>query len=476
VSTTLSTAGDCRFEPVEAMSVSRTAVRTAPQGVAGGFGHDFRYDVAIVGLGYVGLPTALAYHAAGQRVLGVDLSEPRIAAVRADRVDLLDTDHSRLGDALADPRSFALSCLTIDGPRTLASAATIIVCVPTPVDRHLTPDLGPLAGACATVVSAAVPGQLIVLTSTSYVGCTRDLLVEPLARRGLIAGRDLHVAFSPERIDPANSRHAHETIPRVVGGVTVNCTERAATALSGYADHVHSVSSAEAAEMTKLVENTFRAVNIALANEFADVSAVFGLDVSEVIDAAATKPYGFMPFYPGPGVGGHCIPCDPHYLLWQLRAQRAEAPVTASAMAAVAGRPTRVIRAGEMLAERGMSLRGADVLVLGVAYKPGVGDVRESSALTVLDGLVAAGTRVAYSDSLVPTVCLQSHTGAGTAASDERAGAQTLASVADPDAQLWDLVIVHTVHPDTDLGWLDRQAAVLDTTYRLAGVAHRTAL
>jgi nucleotide sugar dehydrogenase len=240
-----------------------------------------------------------------------------------------------------------------------------MVCVPTPIDEHLLPDMTLLANACATVVEHAVPGQTLVLTSTTYVGCTHDLLVKPLAERGLIAGTDIFIAFSPERIDPGNVQHAQEDVPRVVGGATKQCTERASALLAEYADHLHRVSSAEAAEMTKLYENTFRAVNIALANEFADISGDLSLDILEVIDAAATKPYGFMPFYPGPGVGGHCIPCDPHYLLWQLRKSRRSAPVIESAMSAVALRPGRVLaRAREVLAERGLPMFGAKVLIV----------------------------------------------------------------------------------------------------------------
>ncbi|WP_441245142.1 nucleotide sugar dehydrogenase [Kitasatospora sp. McL0602] len=405
--------------------------------------------VAVIGLGYVGLPSALALLATGCRVIGIDVSTERLAAIRRQDVDLLPSDLTRLAEHSEDP----LFTLTTDAA-ALAGADSVIVCVPTPVDSYLVPDLGALAGACATVVEHAVPGQLLMLTSTTYVGTTRDLLVEPLAARGLVAGTDVHVAFSPERIDPGNSRHTQDTTPRVVGGVTERCTELAAELLALTAPSVHRVGSPEAAEMSKLFENTFRAVNIALANEFADNCRALGLDPMEIIDAAATKPYGFMPFYPGPGVGGHCIPCDPHYLLWQLRKLRVSSPLVDTAMTAIASRPRQVVnRVRELLADRGQPLAGARVLVSGVAYKPGVADLRESPALEIIEELLDLGAEVSFSDPLVARARIH-----GT----------VLESVADPAAEKWDLVVVHTVHPGADLGWLAEHGKVLDATYRLA--------
>ncbi|MFD0901371.1 nucleotide sugar dehydrogenase [Actinomadura sediminis] len=411
------------------------------------------YDVAVIGLGYVGLPTALAFHARGLRVLGIDVDTGRLEDIRGGRVDLLRTDRERLraaGDALA---------VTAE-PAAAAAADAVLVCVPTPVNRHLVPDLGALRAACTAVVAHARPGQTIVLTSTTYAGTTRDMLAAPLAARGLRAGTDVFVAFSPERIDPGNDRHAHEDVPRVVGGVTPRCGERAAAVLGRYAERIHRVSSADAAEMTKLLENTFRAVNIALVNEFADAAGVLGLDVMEVVEAAATKPYGYMPFFPGPGAGGHCIPCDPHYLLWQLRGDRLNPPVVAAAMNAIAARPRRVVeRARQVLSDAGRGLAGADVLVLGVAYKPGVRDLRESPALEVIDGLLAAGADVAYHDPCVPELVTE--------------GGTKLASVAPRAA---DLVIAHTPQPGVDLGALPPDQLVLDATYRFPGAARRVAL
>jgi nucleotide sugar dehydrogenase len=417
----------------------------------------FRYDVAVVGLGYVGLPTALAYHAAGQRVLCVEASAARVEAITRRDVDLLNSDADRLALALCDPESFALSVDTAQ----LQRAAGVLVCVPTPVDEHLVPDLAPLERACATVVTHAVPGQTLVLTSTTYVGCTKDLLTLPLATRGLVAGSDVFVAFSAERIDPGR-QHVHETVPRVIGGVTETCSAHAMNLLAGYAERLHLVGSAEAAELTKLFENSFRAVNIALANEFADICGALNLDVAEVIAAAATKPYGFMPFSPGPGVGGHCIPCDPHYLLWQLRRHRVAAPLLESAMTAVALRPQRVIRrARDILAADGRAVAGARILVLGASYKAGVADLRESPALEIIAGLASAGADVAYADSLVPSL---------------RVSGTVMRSVTNPANETWDLVIAHTVHAHDEAGWLTGQQRVLDTTYRLEHLTHRDVL
>lgn len=418
----------------------------------------FDFDVAVVGLGYVGLPTALAFNAVGRRVLGVDVSPARLSAIREETVDLLDGDRERLGLALHDD-AFALTA----DPARLSEAASVIICVPTPIDEQMVPDLALLAGACRAVVAQAVPGQVLILTSTTYVGCTRDMLVEPLAERGLYAGSDISVAFSPERIDPGNDRHAHEDVPRVVGGATPQCTTRAAATVAAYARHVHQMSSTDAAEMTKLLENTFRAVNIAMVNEFADVSRELDLDVMEVIAAASTKPYGFMRFTPGPGVGGHCIPCDPHYLLWQLRKHRLSTPVIAQAMIGIAARPAGVVtRAREVLCSTGIALKGARVLLLGVAYKPDVEDLRESPALEIADGLRAAGAIVSYHDPLIPTMRLPH--------------GHTLHSITDPQHFRADLVLVHTLHNGIDRQWLDTAPLILDTTYGLPRSPHRISL
>jgi UDP-N-acetyl-D-glucosamine dehydrogenase len=418
----------------------------------------FGFDVAILGLGYVGLPTALAFSAAGRRVLGIDIDKGRLAAIRREQVDLLESDRDRLSLALNDDK-FQIT----DDLAELASASTVIVCVPTPVDRYLIPDLSILRAACKAALAHAVTGQLLVLTSTTYVGSTRDMLATPLAERGFTIGRDVFAAFSPERIDPGNDRFAHEDVPRVIGGVTAACTARAIAALSGYARNVCPVSSAETAEMTKLLENTFRAVNIAMVNEFAEASRALDIDVMEVISAASTKPYGFMRFTPGPGVGGHCIPCDPHYLLWQLRKHRLSTPVIERAMQSIAGRPSRVIeRAREVMSNAGRGLAGSRVLLVGVAYKPDVEDIRESPALEIAEGLLESGAIVDYYDPYFTSIRL--------------ADGHELHGVTDPSAVPADLVIVHTLHSGLQLGWIQGAELVLDTTYRLDSIAHRVCL
>jgi UDP-N-acetyl-D-glucosamine dehydrogenase len=414
-------------------------------------------NVVVVGLGYVGLPTALAFAEAGCGVVGYDVSEERLAAIKVGSVDLLKADRERLRQHLGSD-SFWLTT----NPAALSSADVVMVCVPTPIDSYMVPDLSALSAACETAIRYAVPNQLIMLTSTTYVGCTRELLVAPLTARGLQVGEDVFVAFSPERLDPGNATHSNELVPRVVGGVTAACQRRAMEVLEWITSTVHKVSSPESAEMTKLLENSFRAVNIAMANEFADACGELHLDILEVIEAAATKPYGYMPFYPGPGVGGHCIPCDPHYLLWQLRARRTQLPVTERAMASIAMRPRRVTaRIRETLSESGHTISGARVLLVGVAYKPGVADLRGSSALEIMAELVNAGAKIGFFDPLVSSV---------------RIADQDLASVKPASRRQWDIVVVHTLHPDVDYSWLTQFSLVLDATYRAVHVPNRALL
>jgi nucleotide sugar dehydrogenase len=391
--------------------------------------------VAIVGLGYVGLPTALGLHETGAHLIGLEISENRLDAIGRRDVDLVADDHARLHLALASD-DFRLT----SDARALADADAIIVCVPTPVDEHQVPDLVALRAACASVVANARVGQVIILTSTSYVGCTRDLVATPLAKRGFAVGTDIHVAFSPERIDPGNVRFPQSVVPRVVGGVSPASVRRAVEVIGRVAP-THPVSSPEAAEFTKLLENSFRAVNIAFANEMESATRHLGLEFDEVLEAASTKPFGFMPFRAGTGVGGHCIPCDPQYLLWQLRAARGSAPILEEAMAAIVDRPGAIVaRATEVLADRGIGLRGARVVVVGVTYKPGVDDIRESPAMEIIHELLTRGAEVDYTDSRVPELSMPD-------------GA-ILRSLADPGSVDADLVIVHVLHPGVDHTWL----------------------
>lgn len=403
--------------------------------------------VAVVGMGYVGLPTALALSTAGFGVVGIDASEGRLRNIRERSVDLVAKHQGRLTAALGSTR-FALTT----EPAALASADVVLVCVPTPITPDRLPDLRFVEAACREVVRHAQAGQTIVLTSTTHVGTTRELLIGPLEARGLQVGRDVFVAFAPERIDPGNVRHDQDDVPRVVGPETRECARRVHALFAPIASAVHEVSSPEAAELTKLHENTFRAVNIALANEMAGACLAYGLDPAEVLDAAATKPYGFMPFHPGPGVGGHCIPCDPHYLIEPLAAKGVEAPLVRTAMDAIAARPGAVAdRVCALLDEYAPTGRAPRVLLVGMTYKPGVSDVRESPAVEVLRLLVEHGVEVAYHDPLVPTL---------------EVGPLALIGVADPEPSDHDLVVVLTVQPRADLTWLDECEHVLDCTYR----------
>ena len=388
-------------------------------------------------------------------VIGFDVAESRLETIVNGHPDLLPHDHARLAAARLDPDRFVLC----SDAAQLADADALIICVPTPIDEYLLPDLAPLRCACDTVVAHARPGQTIIVTSTTYVGSTREFVVGPLAERGLTPGEQVHVSFSPERIDPANTRFEQSAVPRIVGGLTPACTERAAATVSRICGGVHRVSSLEAAEMTKLLENTFRAVNISLANEIADAARHLGLDPVEVIDAAATKPFGFMPFYPGPGVGGHCIPCDPHYLLWQLRRDHIHPAVIASAMEAISTRPEKIVdRAGQVLERAGKTLYGARVLVAGLAYKPDVADPRESPSLGVIANLVRRGAAVSVHDPLISGV--------------EVDGCLYL-SVETVDPAAYDLVIVCCRHSAMDERIVVDAPLLLDATYRLPPASNR---
>jgi nucleotide sugar dehydrogenase len=359
-------------------------------------------------------------------------------------------------DAALDDGSLEMTC----DPAAVAEADAVIICVPTPVDGDYIPDLAALRKACESVVAHARPGQTMILTSTTYVGTTRELLAEPLEDRGLRVGSDVFVAFSPERIDPGNPDHLQRKTPRVVGGVTGECATRAATVIGHLTDVVYLVSSPEAAEATKLYENIFRAVSLALANEFADACGALSLDPVEVTLAAGTKPYGFLGALPGPGVGGHCIPCDPHYLLWQLGRKGRRSPLIEQAMTSIRLRPERVAeRAAQVLAADGRTLAGARVIVVGVSYKAGVQDLRESSALPLIARLRGEGAEVGYYDPLIPRI--------------ELPAGQQMRSQEAPAGSGWDLAVVHTLHPGVDYSWVSGCPRVLDATYQFDSARHR---
>ncbi len=385
--------------------------------------------IGIVGLGYVGLPLAVAFAEAGERVVGVDRSPERVAALRAGRSHVEDVPDERLA-ALAGQIEIA------DGYAALTAADAILICVPTPLSANREPDLGPLDAAAADLGRVLRAGQLVALESTTYPGTTRERLAPALeAGSGLRAGTDFALAYSPERVDPGRADHTVRTTPKVVGGLTPACTERAVAAYRTIVDDVVAVSTPEVAELSKLLENIFRSVNIALVNELAILAHRMGIDIWEVVDAAATKPFGFMPFQPGPGMGGHCLPVDPFYLAW--RAREYDFPTEFVELAGKVNQEMPqfcVERVARALNDAGSAVRGADVLVLGVAYKPGVADTRESPALKIIAGLFERGAAVSYHDPHVPDL--------------PRAGLHS--RPLDEALAAADIAVVVTAHPELD--------------------------
>jgi nucleotide sugar dehydrogenase len=420
--------------------------------------------VAVIGLGHAGLPTAVALRDAGCRVVGIDVSTPRLDAIRSGAVELLGHERMRLSRYLCGD-GFVLT----DQVAALDAADVVLICVPTPVDERLAPDPRILREACAAVVRHARPGQTLVLTSTTSVGTTRELLAAPLARRGLCAGEDVFVAFSPERVDPGVAAHTQLRTPRVLGGVTEQCRERAAAVLAHTCERLHRVSSPEAAEMVKLYENTFRAVNIALAFELAEAARSYDLDPGEVIDGAASKPYGFLAHHPSAGVGGHSIGVDPHYLLAPLREHGRPAVLAEEALRGIAGRPRQIAaRAHELLVQLRQRVPGARVLVVGAAYKPGVADTRAAPAVEIIGRLREQGAHVDYHDPLVPTLTLAGEQ-LSSVRIELRGEGPNVGRGPSVNVGGYDLAILATLHPGYDYAWIGRCAAVLDCTYRTPG-------
>ncbi len=359
--------------------------------------------VGIIGLGYAGLPLAVAFAEAGFPVLGRDLDAERVAAVNAGRTYLTDLPDERLA-------AVAGRLTASTDPAVLADVDAITICVPTPLSKAQAPDISAIVAASNDIARHLRPGQLIVLESTTYPGTTEEVVLPRLAVGGLRVGEDFFLAFAPERIDPGNRHFAARNTPKVVGGVTPACREVACALYAQVIERVVPVSSTRTAEMAKLLENTFRAVNIALVNEMAVMCDALGVDVWEVIDAAATKPFGFMPFYPGPGLGGHCIPVDPFYLSWKLKTLNQTARFIELAGDVNGRMPSFVVgKVTDALNERRKAVNGARVLVLGVAYKRDVGDIRESPALEILELLAAKGAEVCYHDPYVPALEVNDH-------------------------------------------------------------------
>lgn len=416
--------------------------------------------VSIVGQGYVGLPLAVELARAGFAVTGLDSDPKRVAALNTGRSHTPDIDPEQLKELLQQHRYTATADASV-----LADSDVVIICVPTPLSKSKDPDISFVVAAGSEAASRFHPGQLVILESTTYPGTTEELLLPLFQARGARVGENFFLAFSPERIDPGNRTHKLKDITKIVGGVTPACSRLAELFYGQIVDRVTAVSSPKVAELAKLYENVFRNVNIALANEFALMCRRLGVGTREVIEAAATKPFGFMPFYPGPGIGGHCIPVDPSYLAWKMRLNGYETRFIHLADEINRSMPDHVVEmVAEALNDRSRCLNGAHILVLGVAYKRGVGDTRESPALEIIEQLKRRGVQLAYADPYVPAVAVD-----GTVLRAVELTDQLLAEV--------DCVLILTDHPDFDYRRIvDRAALVVDTrnaTWRIPAPADR---
>ena len=393
--------------------------------------------VAIVGLGYVGLPLALAFLESGLEVVGIDASSRRVDELRAGRSPIDDIDDARLRAGLE--RGFRI---VEPEEASLEDADVVFVCVPTPITTTKDPDLGPVLSAASLVCDHLRKGMLIVLQSTTFPATTAGPFRAELERSGLVAGRDFDLAFAPERVSPGDPVSAGRSIPRLVGGTSPEATSRAAALLGRINETVVSLSSPDAAELAKLLENVFRNVNIALVNQLALLCERMGIDVWEVIDAAATKPFGFMRFTPGPGVGGHCIPVDPYYLSWRAREFDFVDRFVELAGDINLAMPRHVVDlVAEALNDRGLALRGARVGVLGVAFKPNVRDPRNSPAADVIAGLRGRGAEVSFHDPHVTTFrASDGHESESTELADLLAASVVVVVVTAHKAIDWDAV------------------------------------
>jgi UDP-N-acetyl-D-glucosamine dehydrogenase len=385
--------------------------------------------VGIIGLGYVGLPLAVGFAEAGQPVIAVDIDDAKVAAVRAGESYVEDVPSERLR-AVRDH-------ITADTDiGALRRADAVLICVPTPLTANREPDLGPLLGATHGLADVMVRGQLVVLESTTFPGTTREQVLPVLEAGGLRVGQSFNLAFSPERVDPGRTDYTLRTTPKIVGGITPECTERATALYETVCDQVIRVSSPEAAEMAKLLENIFRSVNIALVNEMAIVADRMGLDIWEVIDAAATKPFGFMRFDPGPGMGGHCLPVDPFYLTWRARQFH-----MSTEFIELAGKVNQQMpyycmeRIERALNDSEKPVKGSRIAILGVSYKGGIGDTRESPALRIMELLAERGAILSYHDPFIPAL---PELGLQSSPLHHAAGA--------------DAVVLVTAHPQVDHG------------------------
>jgi len=404
--------------------------------------------VGVIGLGYVGLPLAVEFASAGLNVIGFDLDQSRVDAINGGRSYIPDVPTESVGSLV---KSGKLSASTEFA--NLAKTDAVIICVPTPLRKTKEPDISYILAAAEQVKTHLHSPQLVVLESTTYPGTTDEVLLPMLEGTGLVLDKDFYLAFSPERVDPGNKQFQTHNIPKVVGGVSPLSTDIAGALYQTIVTEVHKVSSARVAETTKLLENTYRSVNIALVNELAQLCYHLGVDSWEVIEAAATKPFGFMAFYPGPGIGGHCIPLDPHYLSWKARLHGFEARFIGLAEEVNSHMPRHVVQlVQDGLNSQGKPVKGSRVLVIGVAYKRDINDVRESPALGIVDQLMHKGAEVSYHDPFIPEMKLDGR------------GSLTGVPLTDEALRDCDCSIIVTDHSEVDYARVLRLAPlVVDT-------------
>jgi len=405
----------------------------------------------VVGIGYVGLPLCTEIARAGFHVTGYDKDERKVAGVKAKKSYIKDISDAVLSEHVTSGRLTAST-----DPTVLGEADVVVICVPTPLNKTKDPDNSFIMAAAEDIAPRLKAGQLIILESTTFPGFTREVLVPRLEQGGKKVGEDFFVCFSPERVDPGNAKYHTKNTPKVLGGFTPRCLEAGRAMYGEVMDRIVPVSSTDAAEMVKLLENTFRAVNIGLVNEIAIMANKLGLDTFEIIEAAATKPFGFMPFFPGPGLGGHCIPVDPLYLSWKMKTMKYNARFIELADQINSGMPGVVVeRVRDALNDRKQAVKGARVLVLGVSYKRDIDDMRESPALDVIELLQQRGAHVDYHDPYVPSMHIGHH------AHGEQG---KLHSVAFDSMGSYDVVVIVTDHTSIDYARVVREAKlVIDT-------------
>lgn len=399
-------------------------------------------QIVVIGAGYVGLPFAVESAEAGFETITYDLDPKKIESVNAGKSYIGDISDERLSKLVNGGKLRATTESII-----MRSADAIIICVPTPLNKTKDPDVSMIMSATDALLGHLRRGQLIVLESTVYPGFTREAMSEQLERTGLKVGRDIYLAFSPERVDPGNAKYHTKNTPKVIGGMTEACNKCAVALYSHFIDTLVEVSSCDVAEMAKLLENTFRSINIGLVNELALMCHKLNIEVWEVIDAAATKPFGFMPFYPGPGLGGHCIPVDPHYLSWKLKTLQYTARFIELAGEVNRSMPDVVVeRIADTLNDRVKSVKNSKILVLGVAYKNDIDDMRESPAIDVIELLRRRGAKVSYHDPHVPKMM---------------AGEETYECVPLKNIGDYDLVAILTNHSSFDWPAICKDAQVI---------------